>query len=78
MADLADLSDAEIDAHIERALAAHRAAVLRDEIDPALPAGAPRDCLDCGMPVPAERLAAAPHARRCFECQMMAEVAGWL
>lgn len=78
MADLADRSDDAVAAHLERSLAAHRAAALRDEADPALPPGAPRDCLDCGMPIPAERLAAVPYTHRCIECQQMAEVAGWL
>lgn len=78
MADLADRSDADIAAHLERSLAAHRAAVLRDEADPMVPPDAARDCLDCGMPVPAERIAAMPRTQRCIECQQMAEVAGWL
>lgn len=78
MADLADRSDAVIAAHLERSLAARRAAVLRDEAGPALPPDAPRDCLDCGMPVPADRIAAMPSTHRCIDCQQMAEAAGWL
>lgn len=78
MADAADLADEAAAAHLERSLAARRAAALRDEADPGLAPGAPRDCVDCGAAVPRERLAAMPLATRCVTCQRMAEDAGWL
>lgn len=30
-------------------------------------------CCDCGDPIEPERLAALPSARRCFDCQALAE-----
>lgn len=69
MADDADRADALVAALTEQALERHRANALLAEATGAPPPGAPRDCLDCGMPVPAQR---------CIECQQMAEAAGWL
>lgn len=78
MADVADRSDDVIAAHLERSLAAHRANALCDEVDPVLLQGAPRDCVDCGLAVPAERVAAMPYTVRCIECQHVAEASRWL
>lgn len=78
MADVADRADALVAALAEQALARHRANALLAEAAGALPPGASRDCLDCGMPVPAGRLAAMPHTTYCIDCQQMAEAAGWL
>lgn len=77
MVDDADRADVLVAAFAERALERHRAAALLAEAA-ALPPGTPRDCLDCGVPVPAQRIAAAPYTQRCIECQQMAEDAGWL
>jgi phage/conjugal plasmid C-4 type zinc finger TraR family protein len=33
------------------------------------PPAAARDCLECGLPIGARRLRAAPGAVRCIECQ---------
>lgn len=78
MADVADRADALVAALAEQALERHRANALLAEATGTLSPGAPRDCLDCGMPVPAQRIAAVPHTQRCIECQQMAEAAGWL
>ncbi len=78
MADPADCADALIAALTEEALERHRIRALLTEAAATSPPGTPRDCLDCGMPVPAQRIAAAPYTQRCIECQQMAEDAGWL
>lgn len=78
MADLADRADALVAALAEQALARHRASALQAEAVDAPAPGAARDCLDCGVPVPAQRLAAVPNTQRCIACQQLAEDAGWL
>lgn len=55
-----ELSQGEIDHALEK----HRK-LMRDSGD-----GSPDgSCLDCGLPIPAARLAAWPSATRCVECQ---------
>ncbi len=54
---------------IGRRVAAARAAVRHDSFLP----GDVRECVDCSDDIPADRLAAAPFARRCITCQSMAE-----
>jgi hypothetical protein len=39
----------------------------------ALPAGDGITCVGCGLQIPRKRLLAAPHAIRCFECQLAHE-----
>lgn len=62
----ADLTDQQRDDALA-AGAATRAALFR-----AKPPAA-RDCIDCGDPIPAERLAAVPGTARCVQCQQIHE-----
>lgn len=55
---------------IGRRLAAVRAAVRHDSFDLG---DEVRECVDCGDDIPAERLRAAPFAKRCVGCQGTAE-----
>lgn len=57
-----DLRQAEIGRDLDE-LRAVEAALAR------LDAGEYGDCVDCGMEIPAERLAVAPQAERCVPCQ---------
>ena len=72
MADAAD----KVVADDERAMALLEEEQRRQRIaesmkihDPDLPV----DCFDCGMPVPAARLAAYPRTRRCTPCAALIE-----
>ena len=52
---------------VENELASHI------EKDPSLVINGVRCCVDCGEPIPAERLAARPDAVRCIECKQAKE-----
>lgn len=53
-------------------------AIRQHAIDHALPAQHVVDgvveCMDCGIDIPADRLAALPHCVRCIDCQTMHEI----
>lgn len=55
-----ELAEARIDAERDAAIAGVRGA---------LSGKGSGTCVDCGLPIPAQRLAAAPFARRCVACQ---------
>ncbi|ESP62817.1 hypothetical protein SMITH_198 [Smithella sp. ME-1] len=42
-----------------------------------LPVTGERYCIKCGEPIPKKRLKANPAARRCVECQTLAERSGF-
>jgi phage/conjugal plasmid C-4 type zinc finger TraR family protein len=53
-------------------------AIHQHRIDHALPAQLVVDgvveCMDCGMDIPTQRLAALPDCVRCIDCQTMHEI----
>ena len=73
MADIADMAQAFEAQNRDASISA----VLNRLSEPQLIEGGQVICLDCGHPVPAERLEILPRTARCVECQMLAEEPLW-
>lgn len=56
---------------LELRLASHLEVLSREQIEKIVRQG--RECSECGLPIPAARLRAMPHAHRCIECQEWGE-----
>lgn len=68
MSDVVDIAQAQNDALLEMQLAPRLETQLSDdEIEIIALKG--RDCVDCGLPIPVQRLRAVPLAIRCIQCQ---------
>lgn len=68
MSDVVDIAQAQNDVLLEMQLAPRLETKLSDdEIEIIALKG--RDCVDCGLPIPIQRLRAVPSAIRCIQCQ---------
>ncbi|MDY5420539.1 TraR/DksA family transcriptional regulator [Actinobacillus porcinus] len=68
MSDVVDIAQAQNDVLLEMQLAPRLETKLSDdEIEIIALKG--RDCVDCGLPIPIQRLRAVPLAIRCIQCQ---------
>lgn len=68
MSDVVDIAQAQSDVLLEMQLAPRLETQLSDdEIEIIALKG--RDCVDCGLPIPVQRLRAVPLAIRCIQCQ---------
>ncbi|WP_298668014.1 TraR/DksA family transcriptional regulator [uncultured Haemophilus sp.] len=68
MSDVVDIAQAQAEAMLEAKLAPRLETKLSDdEIEIIALNG--RDCMDCGLPIPVQRLRAVPLAVRCISCQ---------
>ena len=73
MADEIDLAAEQVERFQAEALDLHRQRRAREA---AAEFAGPRDCSNCGEPIPPERRRAAPWARRCAFCQSTIERGG--
>lgn len=73
--DAGDESVATLLTDVTNAEVARDAAELRDIVttEARMAAGTYGTCIDCGVPIPFERLAAYPTAKRCLRCQQIRE-----
>lgn len=73
--DVGDESVATLLTDVANAEVARDAAELRDIVttEARMAAGTYGTCIDCGVPIPFERLAAYPTAKRCLRCQQIRE-----
>ncbi|SUT89849.1 DnaK suppressor protein [[Actinobacillus] rossii] len=68
MSDVVDIAQAQNEVLLEMQLAPRLETKLSDdEIEIIALKG--RDCVDCGLPIPIQRLRAVPLAIRCIQCQ---------